>query len=422
MLAALAASCSPTDASSELKVGALYPTSGPLAEAGTEELRGVRLAVERINAKGGVAGRRLRLVTVDAPTPESAAPALRSLLKRRVEVVFGSHSSAVSAAVASATRDQRVVFFETGAVGSITPARTGGRTFFRLAPMGANLGAAAVRFVAEQLHPGRALKWAVAHVDDAYGATVGKGAAAEITRRGAALAGVFPYDGRRFDPAAVASQIAASGADALFVSSYLDDGIALRRASIAAGTKLLAEIGTSSSYCHPAFGAALGADAVGLFASDKPDAAHVRAEALAPDARAALEWVGPLYETRYHTPMSAAALSGFSGALGVLGHVLPLAKGVDAGKVRTATERVHLPEGSLPNGSGLAFAPATAVDAGDNRAASSVIWQWVAPRSGRSSGPRPTPRRRSCDEARRRPRRRGCARVRRDRAGHLAPE
>jgi hypothetical protein len=190
---------------------------------------------------------------------------------------------------------------------------------------------------------------------------------------------VFPYDANRLDATAIAKQIAASGADALFVSSYLDDGIALRRANLAAGTKLLAEIGTSSSYCHPAFGAALGADAVGLFASDKPDAAHVRAAALRPEGRAALEWVAPRYQSQFHEDMSAPALSGFSGALGVLGHVLPVAKSAKAAAVRQATETVRLPEGSLPNGSGLEFAPVGAVDAGDNRGASSVIWEWVAP-------------------------------------------
>jgi hypothetical protein len=123
----------------------------------------------------------------------------------------------------------------------------------------------------------------------------------------------------------------------------------------------------------------LGADAVGLFASDKPDAADVRAEALEPDARTALEWVMPRYQSRYHEAMSAPALSGFSGALGVLGHILPIAKSTAPDRVRAAAAKVKLAEGSLPNGSGLELAPAGAVDAGDNRAATSVIWEWVAP-------------------------------------------
>ena len=375
----IATSCSQARADGPLRVGALYPATGPQAVDGVEELRGVRLAVERINATGGVRGRRVQLVSADAPTPESAAGALYRLLNGGVKVVLGTHSSAISAAAAVATRSRRVVYFETGAVGAVDAPGAPGTTFFRLSPMGANLGRAAVSFVADQLQPGRKLRWAIAHVDDIYGSAVARGAEAEARRRGATVAGVFSYNARKLDAADMAARIAAVKPDALFVSSYLDDGVALRRATAAAGMKLLAEIGTSSSYCHPAFGAALGDAAVGLFASDKPDAADVRPDALRPEARAALEWVIPRYQAQYREPMSAPALSGYSGALAVLGHVLPAARGDTVSRVRTEAVRVKLPEGALPNGSGLSLAPAGAPDAGDNRSATSVIWEWVAP-------------------------------------------
>ena len=377
LVAPLAGSCS--KGRDTLTVGALYPMSGPQASAGQDELRGVRLAVERVNAAGGIAGKQVKLVTADAPTPESAAGALRSLVARKISVVFGTHSSAVSAAAAAATRKQPVTYFETGAVGQVAASGVNGTTFFRLAPMGANLGRAAIGFVTDQLDPGQPLHWAVANADDVYGSAVAGGAVAELQRRGVQVVGQFPYDANRFDPATVADRIAASGANALFVASYLDDGIALRRANLARGNKMVAEIGTSSSYCHPAFGAALGAQAVGLFASDKPDAADVNASALREGARAALAWVAPRYKDAYHGAMDAPALSGFSGALGVLQSILPKAASLSAPDVRAAALRVDLPEGSLPNGSGLAFAPAGAPDAGENRGASSVIWEWVAP-------------------------------------------
>lgn len=379
LLVSALSACAPADAGGPLLMGALYPATGPQAVDGVEELRGVRLAVERINESGGIGGRRVKLVTADAPTPESAAGALYRLLDRDVKVVFGSHSSAISSAVAVATRARRVAFFETGAVGAVDAEGAPGRTFFRLSPMGANLGRAAVAFVRDELHPGRTLRWAIAHADDAYGRAVAAGAEEEAGRAGASVVGVFPYDPRKLDAGAVAGRIAAVRPDALFVSSYLDDGVALRRATVTAGLNLLAEIGTSSSYCHPAFGAALGAAAVGLFASDKPDAARVRADALRPRARAALQWVSPRYEDRYREPMSAPALSGYAGALAVLEHVVSRAGGDSLDRVRRAALAVDLPDGSLPNGSGLRLAPPHAADAGDNRAATSVIWQWVAP-------------------------------------------
>ncbi len=378
-LVTLATGCAKASGSGAVQVGGLYPTSGPQADAGVEEQRGVQLAVQWANAHGGVHGRDIRLTTVNTPTPESASNALRTLVNKGIDVVLGSQSSAISDAIATATRRESVAYFETGAVGQIEAPNVGGRTFFRLAPMGANLGRAAIGFVSDQLYPGRPLRWAVAHVDDVYGNAVAGGAVADIEARGETLAGEVKYDAHTFDPAAVSAQLVALKPDALFVSAYLDDAVALRRATAASPLKVLAEIGTSSSYCHPGFGAALGDQAVGLFASDKPDAADVRPDALRPEARQALAWAAARYQSLYNTPMSAPALSGFSGALAVLGHVLPAAKSMSVNAVRDAATRITLPDGSLPNGSGLALAPAGAPDAGDNRNATSVIWEWVAP-------------------------------------------
>jgi hypothetical protein len=61
---------------------------------------------------------------------------------------------------------------------------------------------------------------------------------------------------------ALIHRVAQSHPDVLFVAAYLDDGVAIRRAMVAARLPLVANIGTSSSYCMPAFGNRLGAQAV----------------------------------------------------------------------------------------------------------------------------------------------------------------
>jgi branched-chain amino acid transport system substrate-binding protein len=129
----------------------------------------------------------------------------------------------------------------------------------------------------------------------------------------------------------------------------------------------------------PAFGRRLGEEAVGLFASDKPDADALNVEGLTPDARAVLYRAAAAYDERYGEPMSAAALAGFSGAWALLHEVLPGADGTTPSAVAASAMRVDLPRGSLPNGSGLRFgAPGTAT-AGSNELAESVIWQWTEP-------------------------------------------
>src|SRR5437870_5122009 len=272
LLGLLASGCGPARHRAPMVLGALYPLSGSQGTGGTEEARGARLAVEWVNGHGGVHGRGVELVSVDAPRPEAVPAALAALRSHHVSVVMGSHGSVVSAEVAREATEQGMVFWETGAVGETDATVAGGSRFFRMAPMGANLGQAAIAFVRDQVAPrlqrsGR-LRYAVAYVDDVYGHSVGAGALRELETSGQAVAGGFPYDARAGDFAPLAARIAAAHPDVLFVAAYLDDGVAMRRAFISAHVPLVASIGTSSSYCMPAFGETLGSGAVGLFASD----------------------------------------------------------------------------------------------------------------------------------------------------------
>jgi branched-chain amino acid transport system substrate-binding protein len=349
---------------------------------GTEELRGVRLAVEWTNKHGGIGGRPVRLETVSADRAEAVPGALAGLRTRGATIVLGSHGSTMSAVAAEEAGRRGVSFWETGAVGEIDTTGAG-RSFFRLAPMGASLGRHAIAFVRDTLAPklpahGQ-LRYAVTYIDDPYGRAVGKGAEAEVSESGQVFAGAFPYDPQTKDFAPLATQLAAAKPDVLFAVSYLDDGVALRRATL--HLPLLAAIGTSSSFCHPAFGNQLGDEAVGLFASDKPDAGHVNAAALQPEGRKALEWVAATYTARFKEDMSSPALSGFSSAVALLMHVAPAARSLTPAGLATAAMTVKLPVGTLANGGGLDLAPAGAVDAGANRRSAGVIWEWVAPRT-----------------------------------------
>jgi branched-chain amino acid transport system substrate-binding protein len=366
-----------------VKVGALYPTAGPQGAQGSEEQQGVALAAEWANAHHVLGAEKLQLVTAAADRAEEVPGAIASLVRRGVQVIVGSHGSTISAVAAQMASEQHLLLWETGAVGETLPGTNGGRSFFRMAPMGANLGAAGISFIAQQFTPrlglSRPLRYAVTYVDDPYGRAVTAGALDGIQQLGLQLVGTFPYTVGRTDYDALATRIAAAHPDVVYASAYLDDGVAVRRAMVAHHVRLLAGIGTSSSYCHLQFGQELGPDAVGLFASDKPDAGHVRADALSPEGRTALAWVSATYQSRFHLSMSAPALSGFSAAYALFVHVLPQAKDSRPARVAQVALATKLPEGTLANGAGMDFAGPGAADAGDNRAAAGVIWEWVGP-------------------------------------------
>src|SRR5207245_10380277 len=105
-----------------------------------------------------------------------------------------------------------------------------------------------------------------------------------------------------------ADRIARAHTDLLVGASYVDDAVAMRHAIMAKKVPLVANIGTSSCYCMPAFGAALGQQAVGLFASDKPDGDVLRTSNLTPEPARALERGRKENVRRYGGSLAAAAL------------------------------------------------------------------------------------------------------------------
>jgi branched-chain amino acid transport system substrate-binding protein len=343
-----------------LRVGALYPLSGTQGPGGVDEHRGVLLAAELANADG--AGRRpVEIVSVDVVGPDAAPGAVSRLADQGVELILGSYGSTISASAARASAARGMLFWETGAVGMLPPDARQGQLTFRVAPTGGVLGSKAIAFVADRLAaemdlvPAE-LRFAISFVDDAYGRSVAAGAVRGLRERGLHLVARLGYDQRTLDADALARRVGASDADVLFVSAYLQDGIALRKALVRNHVDLLANIGTSSSYCMPEFGQTLGIDAVGVFASDKPDAAGFDPGGLTPGAAALLERADAAYRDRWGEGMSAPALAGFSAAWALFAHVLPKAVDASPEAVAEAALAAELPLGGLPNGCGLRFA------------------------------------------------------------------
>ncbi len=381
MLILLGGAAAAAPGQSPIVIGAVYPTGGSQGPGGLEEFHGVQLAADYTNRGGGVAGRPVRLELASADSYDAAPGAIERLAGAGVTVVAGSYGSTISRPAAETAARLGLVFWETGAVGQLGMAPAPGTHMFRVPPTGGVLGQAAVAFVRDHLtarfHLSRPLRYSVAYVDDVYGRSVGLGAVDEIRRSRLALAAAVPYDLRHVDYSALASRIARGRTDVLVVGAYLDDGVALRRAVVAARVPLLANIGTSSSYCMPQFGAILGSQAVGVFASDKPSGDVLRPDALRPEAADALRWATAEYRRRFGAAMSAPALAGFSGGLALFRYVLPHAGSVSAGAVAEAARRTNLPLGTLPNGSGLQFGPPGSPRAGENLRATSVIWEWI---------------------------------------------
>ena len=384
-------SCTSDTGGDPIRVGAIYPLSGSQGQGGIDEHRGALLAAELVNAEGGVGGRPIEIVSTDVPAAEAAPGAVEGFAADGIDVVLGSYGSTISAPASETAATNDMLFWETGAVGTLTDRSELGVSTFRMPPTGAVLGRNAIEFVHGPLAEtfGRSapeLRYAVSFVDDVYGRSVADGAMQAARELGLDIVGTFGYDVATANYDALARRIDRSSADVLFVSAYLADAIALRRALVRNDVDLLASIGTSSSYCMPEFGATLGADAVGLFASDKPSGASIDPSALRAEGADLLERARAAYDARWHEDMSPAALAGFSAAWALFAEVMPAAGGSANGvlspdAIADAALATELPMGSLPNGSGLRFGDPGTATAGDNVAAAAVIWEWLEPGS-----------------------------------------
>lgn len=97
----------------DILLGMSTALSGPTAELGREMQRGVLAGLERANRRGGIKGRRLRLVTFDdGYEPARTAPNMRRLIEEeRVLAVVGNVGTPTAIASLPIANDHRTLFF-----------------------------------------------------------------------------------------------------------------------------------------------------------------------------------------------------------------------------------------------------------------------------------------------------------------------
>ncbi|MBZ0146631.1 MAG: ABC transporter substrate-binding protein [Pseudorhodoplanes sp.] len=98
-----------------LKIGHLTPRTGFLGPLGEYAVQAADLAVEEINAKGGVLGRKIDLVKEDSVNPQTASTKAERLIERdKVLCIVGEISSASCLAIAQVAQRTKNLYINTG--------------------------------------------------------------------------------------------------------------------------------------------------------------------------------------------------------------------------------------------------------------------------------------------------------------------
>jgi len=131
-LIALAATSLSAHASNAIKLGLNYPSTGPYKEQGIAQARGALMAIEEINANGGVMGRPLELLTANtASKPDKGVQNVKELVANGAAMLFGGSSSAVAIAAGKEAAKHDRLYFGTLTYANETTDEEGHRHMFR---------------------------------------------------------------------------------------------------------------------------------------------------------------------------------------------------------------------------------------------------------------------------------------------------
>ncbi len=99
-----------------LKFGHLTPRTGFLGQLGDYGFKAASMAVDEVNAAGGLLGRKVELIAEDSVNPQTAVTKAQKLVERdKVLTMIGEINSASALAIGEQVARYRIPFFNTGA-------------------------------------------------------------------------------------------------------------------------------------------------------------------------------------------------------------------------------------------------------------------------------------------------------------------
>src|SRR5262252_1162567 len=99
-----------------LRIGMVDPLTGVYAAVAQNEVTGAKLAVEHINAKGGILGRQVELLVEDSANDVgTGVQKARKLIERdQVNFMIGDVNSGIAAAIAQVTNEKKILHIVSG--------------------------------------------------------------------------------------------------------------------------------------------------------------------------------------------------------------------------------------------------------------------------------------------------------------------
>jgi branched-chain amino acid transport system substrate-binding protein len=156
-----------------LLIGLATDDTGQYAASGQDEQRGMRMAIDEANARGGVLGRRLAITHLDtAGDPAVAAPVAERLIRQQeVGFLIGGVHSGVAAAMSKVAQQHGCIYFNTNSSSPTEAGKDCHRTKFVWDGNGTNFSISVVKGAMT----GFGRDWALITSDYGWGHTTARG-------------------------------------------------------------------------------------------------------------------------------------------------------------------------------------------------------------------------------------------------------
>ena len=205
-------------AAEPIKIGLVTALSGQSALAGEAITRGLTLAIDEVNAAGGLlGGRKLELLRRDDESnPAKGVVAARELIfKEKVAVLFGGLDTPVSMAIVPVANQQKVPFMGPWAAGTAITKNGANPNFaFRVSAVDEIVDKAMLQYAQKTFKSARP---AMILVNNPWGESNERGLKAALAEKGVTAAGVEKFEGNDLDVVPQLTRLKAAGADTLFL-------------------------------------------------------------------------------------------------------------------------------------------------------------------------------------------------------------
>ena len=364
----------PAWAQDAIKIGAIFPLTGASSVFGNQNFQGVDIAVDLINDRGGVNGRKVILFKGDGNSPQSAISETTRLATREGVSIFVGSSTSAAGMVASQEAERNGAFYWEGMAVANSFTERGFKFAFRMGLNAAGLGQPAPVYTAEVLAPmlkiePKDLKLAVIAEDSAFGVDVSKAAVDQAEKLGMKVGLRELYSAKTTDLSPLVLKLRSFAPDVIIATQFINDAILLQRQMKEMNYFPKAFVGTSAGHSTLSFAEAIGKDVDGIFSSSFPLEANP--SSISESARTDLDEFTKRYRAKYNVVPAVQESLGFVVGISLIRDIIGKSSSLSATDLRDAALKADIPIGSYINGWGMKFD-----EKGQNQRAFGSIVQW----------------------------------------------